>query len=89
MVLALMPKATAVWLIDNTSLSFEQIADFCGMHPLEVQGIADGEVATGIIGEDPVGSGVQQVQLLPRSATQCPVRVPRIRRTIEKRALSD
>lgn len=57
MVLPLMPKATAVWLIDNTSLSFEQIADFCGMHPLEVQGIADGEVATGIIGEDPVASG--------------------------------
>ena len=43
----LMPKATAVWLIDNTSLSFEQIADFCDLHPLEIQGIADGEVAKG------------------------------------------
>ena len=41
----LMPKATAVWLVDNTSLTFEQIADFCGLHPLEVKGIADGEVA--------------------------------------------
>ena len=41
----LMPKATAVWLVENTTLSFEQIADFCGLHPLEVQGVADGEVA--------------------------------------------
>ena len=41
----LMPKATAVWLVENTTLSFEQIAAFCGLHPLEVQGIADGEVA--------------------------------------------
>src|SRR3546814_6935090 len=57
MSLPLMPKATAVWLIDNTSLSFEQVAQFCGLHPLEVQGIADGEVATGIQGMDPVLSG--------------------------------
>jgi hypothetical protein len=53
----LMPKATAVWLVDNTSLSFEQIADFCKLHPLEVKGIADGEVAQGIKGLDPVVSG--------------------------------
>ncbi len=53
----LMPKATAVWLIDKTSLSFDQIADFVGMHPLEIQAIADGEVAQGIVGFDPVGSG--------------------------------
>ena len=52
----LMPKATAVWLIDNTSLTFEQIADFCGMHLLEVQAIADGEVATGIVGLDPMSN---------------------------------
>lgn len=57
MPLPLMPKATAVWLIDNTSLSFEQVAAFCGLHPLEVQGIADGEVAVGIQGMDPVMSG--------------------------------
>ena len=50
----LMPKATAVWLIENTSLSFDQIADFCGLHPLEVQGIADDEVSTGIQGLDPI-----------------------------------
>jgi hypothetical protein len=53
----LMPKATAVWLVENTSLSFEQIADFCGLHTLEVQGIADGEVAVGIVGLDPVANG--------------------------------
>ena len=50
----LMPKATAVWLVDNTALSFEQIAEFCHLHPLEVKGIADGEVAAGIKGMDPV-----------------------------------
>ncbi len=53
----LMPKATAVWLIDNTALTFEQIADFCGLHPLEVKGIADEDVAKGIKGQDPVASG--------------------------------
>ena len=52
----LMAKATAVWLVDNTTLSFRQIADFCGMHELEVQGIADGDVATGVKGFDPVAS---------------------------------
>lgn len=53
----LMPKATAVWLIENTTLNFEQIADFCGLHPLEVQGIADDEVAIGIVGQDPTANG--------------------------------
>jgi uncharacterized protein len=53
----LMPKATAVWLIDNTALTFDQIADFCGMHPLEVKGIADEDVAKGIKGIDPVAAG--------------------------------
>ncbi len=57
MTLPLMPKATAVWLVENTSLTFEQIAEFCGMHPLEVQGIADGEVAIGIVGLDPIANG--------------------------------
>ena len=55
--LPLMPKATAVWLIEKTALTFTQIADFCGMHPLEVQAIADGEVAQGIVGYDPVANG--------------------------------
>jgi hypothetical protein len=56
MSLPLMPKATAVWLIEKTALTFTQIADFCGMHPLEIQAIADGEVAQGIVGYDPVAN---------------------------------
>ncbi|TNE28948.1 MAG: DUF1013 domain-containing protein [Alphaproteobacteria bacterium] len=52
----LMPKATAVWLIDNTGLTFEQIAEFCGLHKLEVQAIADGEIGGGIIGANPISS---------------------------------
>ena len=55
--LPLMRKATAVWLVDNTALSFKQIADFCGLHELEVQGIADGDVAQGIVGQSPIFSG--------------------------------
>lgn len=54
MTLPLMPKATAVWLIEKTGLTFDQIAVFCGMHPLEIQAIADGEVGGGINGYDPV-----------------------------------
>jgi hypothetical protein len=53
----LMPKATAVWLVENTSLTFDQIAEFCNLHPLEVKGIADGEVGAGIKGQNPVASG--------------------------------
>lgn len=52
--LPLMRKATAVWLVENTSLTFSQIARFCGLHELEVQGIADGDVASGIIGQNPI-----------------------------------
>ncbi len=57
MIQPLMPKATAVWLVENTSLTFEQIAAFCGLHHLEVQGIADDEVAIGIQGMDPIANG--------------------------------
>lgn len=57
MSLPLMPKAVAVWLVDNTSLSFDQIADFTGLHSLEVSGIADGEVAQGLKGRDPIATG--------------------------------
>ena len=53
----LMPKATAVWLVDNTALSFDQIAQFCSLHPLEVKAIADGESAQGIKGMDPIMTG--------------------------------
>ena len=50
----LMPMATAVWLVENTSLTFKQIADFCKLHEVEVQGIADGDVAKGIVGYNPI-----------------------------------
>ena len=53
----LMPKATAVWLIENTALTFDQISDFCGLHPLEVQSIADGEASIGMVGYDPITNG--------------------------------
>jgi hypothetical protein len=57
MVQPLMPKATAIWLVEQTTLTFKQIADYCGLHELEVQAIADGEVAPGMQGTDPVSSG--------------------------------
>lgn len=66
----LMPKATAVWLVDNTSLTFEQIAEFCGLHPLEVKGIADGEVAVGIQGMDPVAAGQLTRTQIERGETE-------------------
>ena len=62
----LMPKATAVWLVDNTTLTFKQIADFCGMHELEIKGIADGEVAKGVMGISPVESGQIKKEELQR-----------------------
>ena len=79
----LMPKATAVWLVDNTTLTFEQIAKFCGLHALEVKGIADGEVGAGIRGLDPVSGGQLErseiercekdssAELKPPSARRC------------------
>ena len=63
----LMPKATAVWLVENTTLTFEQIADFCNLHMLEIQGIADGEVAVGIVGLDPIANG----QLSRKEIARC------------------
>jgi uncharacterized protein len=62
----LMPKATAVWLVENTSLTFEQIADFCGLHPLEVQAIADGEVASQMHGLDPVANAQTTAEEIAR-----------------------
>jgi hypothetical protein len=67
MVAPLMPKATAVWLIENTGLTFDQIADFCQLHALEVQAIADEEVAVGIVGIDPTTNG----QLTPEEIARC------------------
>jgi len=63
----LMPKATAVWLVENTSLTFDQIADFCGLHPLEVQAIADGEVAIQMQGLDPVANGQTTAEEIERA----------------------
>jgi hypothetical protein len=75
----LMPKATAVWLVDNTSLTFEQIADFCGLHPLEVKGIADGEVARDIRGADPIANGQ-----LTREELDAAGKNPKYRMTAQK-----
>ena len=69
----LMPKGTAVWLVENTSLTFDQIATFCGLHPLEVQGIADGEVAAGIQGLDPIASNQltkEEIELCQQDANR-------------------
>jgi uncharacterized protein len=86
----LMPKATAVWLVENTSLSFEQIADFCKLHPLEVKGIADGEVAAGIKGLDPVSTGqltreeIERAQANPDyrlKVAESRVKLPEMKRT--------
>jgi uncharacterized protein len=62
----LMPKATAVWLVENTSLTFDQIADFCQLHPLEIQAIADGEVANQMQGLDPVANGQTTTEEIER-----------------------
>ncbi|MGA4553325.1 DUF1013 domain-containing protein [Methylorubrum aminovorans] len=86
----LMPKATAVWLVENTSLAFEQIADFCKLHPLEVKGIADGEVAAGIKGLDPITTGqltrdeIEKAQKSPNyrlKVAVSKVKLPEVKRT--------
>jgi hypothetical protein len=66
MALPLMPKATAVWLVENTALTFDQIGEFCGLHPLEVQAIADGEVAVQMQGLDPVANGQLTLEEIER-----------------------
>ena len=71
----LMPKATAVWLVENTSLTFDQIADFCKLHPLEVKGIADGEVAQGIKGLDPITTNQLTRDQLDRAQSDPSVRL--------------
>jgi hypothetical protein len=68
MSLPLMPEATAVWLIDNTALTFIQIADFCGMVEREIQGIADGEVAKGVRGFDPISNSQITAEEIARCA---------------------
>lgn len=84
MIVPLMPKATAVWLVENTGLTFEQISTFCALHPLEVKGIADGEVATGVRGLDPVGAG-----MLTRGEIARCEKDPKARLAITKSIASD
>ena len=85
----LMPKATAVWLVDNTSLTFDQIANFCRLHPLEVKAIADGDSAQGIKGMDPVLAGQLQREEIEKAeadpnyrmkVSEPKVRVPEVKR---------
>ena len=82
MTLPLMPTATAVWLVENTVLTFEQIAAFCGMHPLEVQAIADGEVAAGMLGLDPFSSGQLTQAEIDRCAADPDARLTMAKPTI-------
>jgi hypothetical protein len=67
MTLPIMKKATALWLVDNTTLTFRQIAEFCGLHELEIKSIADGEVATNMIPEDPIQKGIVLKEELDRA----------------------
>ncbi|MEM1343395.1 MAG: cell cycle transcriptional regulator TrcR [Pseudomonadota bacterium] len=80
--LPLMPKATAVWLVDNTTLTFRQIAEFCGMHELEVSGIADGEVAIGIKGFDPIQNNQLTAEEIKRCEGDPVARLRLLRRNI-------
>ena len=82
----LMPKATAVWLIDNTALTFEQIADFCQLHALEVQAIADGEVSTGMQGFDPVANGQVSREEIDRCSQDPDLRMEMLKSNLPKPA---
>jgi hypothetical protein len=77
-----MPKATAVWLIENTSLTFEQVADYCGLHPLEVQAIADGEVAGGMHGINPIAQGDLTAEEIDRCQKNPSARLKPLKPTI-------
>jgi len=81
MALPLMPKATAVWLVENTALSFIQIADFCGLHELEIQAIADGDVGMGMQGMDPIANGQLTQEELDRVAADPTTRLKLARST--------
>ena len=82
----LMPKATAVWLIDNTALTFEQIAEFCQLHALEVQAIADGEVSSGMQGFDPVANGQVSRDEIERCAKDPSLRMAMLHSNLPKPA---
>jgi hypothetical protein len=76
----LMPKATAVWLLEKTTLTFEQIADFCQMHTLEIQAIADGDVASNIMGLDPISGGQLTADEIKRCEADAEARLQMVER---------
>ena len=78
----LMPKATAVWLVENTTLTFEQIAEFCSLHPLEIQAIADGDVAVGMHGADPVKGGFISQEELDRCQANTRAKLKMLKATL-------
>ncbi len=88
----IMPKGTAVWLIENTALTFEQIAQFCGLHILEVQALADDQVSSGMIGVDPIGLGQltkEEIERCSKDSTaqlqKCADKFPELRKASTKR----
>ena len=84
----LMPKATAVWLVENTSLTFDQIADFCELHPLEIQAIADGEVANQMQGLNPVANGQTTAEEIERCQADPEARLKLSRKPCPRRSSS-
>lgn len=80
----LMPKATAVWLVDNTALTFDQIADFCGLHPLEIQALADGDVNAGIMGTSPIMSGELTAEEIARCEKTTTARLKMLKTDLPK-----
>jgi hypothetical protein len=84
----LMPKATAVWLVENTTLTFDQIGAFCGMHPLEIQGIADGEVAVGIMGQNPVDAGELTTEEITKAEENADYRMVMADKAVKHMAMS-
>ncbi len=78
----LMPKATAVWLVENTTLTFEQIAEFCLLHPLEIQAIADGDVAVGMHGSDPIKGGFISQEELERCQSNARAKLKMLKATL-------
>jgi len=80
----LMPKATAVWLIDNTALTFDQVAAFCSLHPLEVQGIADGDVAGGVRGVSPITNGQLEKEEITKAEADSKYRMKLLESTVKQ-----
>jgi uncharacterized protein len=80
----LMPKATAAWLVDNTALTFDQIAEFCNLHPLEVQALADGEVNSGIMGTSPILSGELTAEEIARCEKNSNARLKMVKNDLPK-----